>query len=234
MRSGWILLMAAAAGTTGCVMVRQTGPTQHDFQAIERDNAELVRVNLKMGAGKLRIDTGTDKLAAADFTYNVAAWKPEVRYTKAADRGTLTIRQPETHGAHFGNSEYEWDLRLNRETPLDLALQFGAGEAHLDVGGLNLRGVEVEMGVGQLDLDLRGTPKQSYDVRIRGGVGEAVVHLPSEIGVEADAEGGIGSIESSGLHHDGNRYYNDAWETAKTRIHLDVQGGVGSIRLLSE
>jgi uncharacterized protein DUF2154 len=233
MRAGRMLLLVSAACGTGCV-VQRGGPTQHDFQAIERDDAELVKVNLKMGAGTVRIDTGTDKLAAADFTYNVAAWKPEVRYTKSADRGTLTISQPDQSGPHLGKTEYEWDLRLNREVPLDISVEFGAGEAHLDLGGMALRDVDVKMGVGQLDLDLRGNPKKSYDVRIRGGVGEAIVHLPSGIGVEAQAQGGIGSIEAPHLRRDRNRYYNDAWEDSKVKVHLDIQGGVGSIRLISE
>ncbi len=232
MRGAWLPLLAAVCAT-GCV-VERAGPPRHDFQAIDRDNVEQVRVNLKMGAGKLRIDTGTDKLLAADFTYSSADWKPEVRYTNSGGRGSLTISQPDTSGIHTGPHGYEWDLRLNREVPLDIGVQFGAGEAHLDVGGLTVRNLEVEMGVGQLDLDLRGTPKQSYDVRIRGGVGEAVVHLPSEVGVEAEAQGGLGSVQASGLRHDGNRYYNDAWENSKIRIHLDIQGGVGSIRLLAE
>lgn len=231
MKVGWILPLAALCGA--CV-VQHAGPTQHDFQAIDRDNAGMVSVRLKMGAGKLRIDTGTDKLVAADFTYNVPSWKPEVRYTKNADRGTLTIDQPPTEGIHMAGTEYEWDLRMNREVPLDLDLKFGAGEAHLDVGALTLRSVSVDMGVGQLDLDLRGNPKKSYDVQVHGGVGEAVVHLPSDVGVEAEAQGGLGSIEASGFQHDGNRYYNSAWEDAKVRIHLDIHGGVGSIRLLSE
>ena len=231
MKVGWILPLVALCG--GCV-VQHAGPTQHDFQAIDRDKAEMVSVRLQMGAGKLRIDTGTDKLVAADFTYNVPAWKPEVRYTKNADRGTLTIEQPPTEGIHMAGTEYEWDLRMNREVPLDLDLKFGAGEAHLDIGGLTLRSVSVDMGVGQLDLDLRGNPKKSYDVQVHGGVGEAVVHLPSDVGVEAEAQGGLGSIEASGFRHEGNRYYNSAWEDAKVRIHLDIHGGVGSIRLLSE
>ncbi len=231
MKGVWILPLAVLCG--GCV-VQHAGPTQHDFQAIDRDKAEMVSVRLKMGAGKLRIDTGTDKLVAADFTYNVPAWRPEVRYTNNADRGTLTIEQPPTEGIHMAGTEYEWDLRMNREVPLDLDLKFGAGEAHLDVGGLMLRSVSVDMGVGQLDLDLRGNPKKSYDVQVHGGVGEAVVHLPSDVGVEAEAQGGLGSIEASGFQHDGNRYYNSAWEDAKVRIHLDIHGGVGSIRLLSE
>ena len=44
------------------------------------------------------------------------------------------------------------------------------------------RGVEVDMGVGQLDMDLRGVPKHSYDVRIHGGIGEATVRVSADAG----------------------------------------------------
>jgi len=104
----------------------------------------------------------------------------------------------------------------------------------LDVGDLSLKSVEVEMGVGKLSLDLRGKPRQSYDVRIRGGVGEATVRLPRDVGISAEAEGGIGEISASGLRREGHRYFNDAFDRAKVKVHLDVRGGVGAIRLISD
>ena len=233
MNRRWMPLLAGAVCLSGCV-VETAGPTQHDFRTIDRDDSELVRVNLNMGAGNLRIDSGTDKLVAADFTYNVASWKPEVRYNSAAGRGSLTISQPDRGRTHMGKTDYEWDLRLNRETPLEISVHFGAGEAHLDLGGLTLRSVDVDMGVGKLDLDLHGSPKQSYDVHVRGGVGEATVRLPAGVGVEAEATGGIGEIKASGLRKDGNRYFNDAYRDSKVTVRLDVHGGVGSIRLISD
>ena len=54
------------------------------------------------------------------------------------------------------------------------------------------------MGVGELKMDLRGTPKHDYNVDIRGGVGEATVHLPRDIGVYATGSGGIGEIHLKG------------------------------------
>jgi predicted membrane protein len=104
----------------------------------------------------------------------------------------------------------------------------------MDLGGLTLRDVDIEMGVGQLDLDLRGTPKMSYDVRIQGGVGEATVRVPSNVGVQAQARGGIGEIQARGFRRDGRFYYNEAFGDSKVVIHLDIQGGVGSIRLLED
>jgi hypothetical protein len=229
--------LALAAGMlylAGCT-VETAGPVHHEYNAIDRGQVETLRLNLIMGAGELRVGSGTEKLIRADFGYNVPAWKPVVDFQSANGHGDMTIRQPETHHANFGHNEYNWDLRLNRDVPLDLSVHFGAGEAKLDLSGLMLRSVSVDMGVGQVDMDLRGFPKQDYDVSINGGVGEATVRLPADIGVVADAHGGIGEIQANGLRKEsGGRYVNDAYGTAKVTVHVTVNGGVGSIRLIAE
>jgi hypothetical protein len=227
------LLFGATLFLSGCV-VETAGPTQHDFKSIDLDASESLRVNLKMGAGTLRVEGGSQKLMRADFSYNVRSWKPYVRYHSTAGHGDLTIEQPGSGHSHFGHNRYEWDVRLTRDVPVDLRVNFGAGEANLNVGSPALKSVDVEMGVGRLDLDLRGQPKQSYDVRIRGGVGEATVRVPRDVGVSAEAEGGIGEIRVSGLRREGRRYFNAAYDHAKVNIHLDVRGGIGAIRLISE
>jgi predicted membrane protein len=104
----------------------------------------------------------------------------------------------------------------------------------MDLGSLSLRSVEVHMGVGKVDMDLRGNPKHNYDVRIRGGIGEATVRLPAGAGVYAEGSGGIGEIKTQGLRREGGHWVNDAYEDAKVRIHLDIHGGIGSIRLIGD
>ncbi|HLH20309.1 MAG TPA: toast rack family protein [Bryobacteraceae bacterium] len=230
MNRAFVPLSAALVCLSGCVIHTASGPPEHSYQVIERDSAKELNAIIHMGAGNLRIGSGTEKLVRADFDYNVPEWKPEVRYTN----GTLNISQPGNHTAHFGNSKYDWDLRFNREVPIDLRVEFGAGEAHLDLGSLDLRRVSVQMGVGTINMDLRGPVKHDYNVDIQGGVGEAIVYLPSDAGISAEASGGIGEIKASGLRHEGSRYFNDALDKAKYTVHLNIQGGVGSIKLVAE
>ena len=90
------------------------------------------------------------------------------------------------------------------------------------------------MGAGTIRLDLRGKPTKDYTVRIRGGVGEATVYLPRDVGISASASGGLGDISVTGLRKSGDRYVNDAEGRAPVRIRLDIQGGVGSIKLIAE
>jgi hypothetical protein len=223
-------LLGALVSLTGCVIHTATGPTEHDYKVIERDSAGSLNATVHMGAGNLRIGSGTEKLVRADFAYNVPDWKPEVQYSS----GVFTVRQPDTHRVRFGNSHYDWDLRFNREVPIDLRIEFGAGDAHLDLGSLALRRVDVQMGVGKINMDLRGQVKNDYDVSVQGGVGEATIYLPADAGVDAEAQGGIGEIKAQGLRHEGSHYYNEAWQKAKHSVRLNIQGGVGSIKLISD
>ena len=188
-----------------------------------------------MGVGEMRMHGGSENLMDADFAYNVASWKPEVRYDAGGSQSHVTIEQPSGTKNMHGNTHYEWDIRLNDQKPVSLALNFGAGKAVLDLGSLTIQSLTVEMGVGELSLDLRGKPKKDYDVTIQGGVGKASVQLPHDVAIVADVEGGLGSINTKGLHKRGSRYVNDAYEAnPKTTIRLQIHGGIGEISLDAE
>jgi hypothetical protein len=229
------LAVALAVGLTGCVidLDRNTGPEQHETQSVDLDKAEMVRVELKLGAGELEMDGGASKLMDADFTYNVPSWKPMVKYTSSGFRGNLRIEQP--GGSHGGSHvKYRWNVRLNDKVPMDISAEFGAGQARLNLGSLDLRSVRIEMGVGEVQLDLRGKPTRDYSVDVQGGVGKATIYLPADVGVSAKAAGGIGHIGVQGLEKRDGRYINPAHENAPVTIHLNVEGGVGEINLIAE
>ena len=232
MNAKWVGVFIGSVACASCGM-HPAGPMQHDTSNIERDKSERVHVTLDMGGGDFKVDSGTDKLVSADFNYNVPDWKPEVQFTSSGGKGELSIRQPNSHHVNMGgNQTNNWDVRLNKDVPMDMTIHIGAGDANLKLGDLTLRGLDLEMGAGDLDVDLRGSPKMSYDVRMRGGVGDATVHLPGGVGIDATATGGIGDIEAPGLHVDGHHYTNDALGKSNVTIHLDITGGVGSIKLI--
>jgi hypothetical protein len=186
-----------------------------------------------MGAGELKVEGGSSKLMDAGFDYNVEGSKPIVHYNTSSFRSEVVIEQP--GGVHGGNhSKYKWDLRLNDKLPLDIVTHLGAGQATLNFGSMNLRSVEVHMGVGQVEMDLRGKPTHDYNVEIHGGVGQAIVHLPSTVGIVANAAGGIGEIEVHGLEKHNGHWSNSAYEHSPVTIHLDVKGGIGNITLIAE
>ena len=232
--SGRLFLAAMAMlALTGCDARDRTSyarPLLHVSKAIELDKAEMVRVEMRMGAGELNVEGGSPRLLDADFSFSTPEQEPLVRYEDGSFRGRLTIAEPRVR--HFGSSRrYEWKLHLNNDVPLDVVTHLGAGNAEMNLGALNLRGIEVHMGVGNLDMDLRGNPKRDYDVEIHGGVGNATVRLPNGVGIVANARGGIGNVDAEGLEKHNGRWVSPQHEDAKVTVHLDVRGGVGNITL---
>jgi hypothetical protein len=229
-----VLLALAAMGLGGCVVnLDHGGSVQHETQSIDLDKSEMARVEIKLGAGELQVDGGSAKLMDADFDYNHTSWKPIVRYDASSFRSQLRIEQPS--GLHGGSgATYKWNLRFNDKIPLDVALDLGAGEAHMNLGSMNLRSVQVNVGVGEVTLDLRGKPTRDYTVNLNGGVGHAKVYLPGDTGVIANATGGIGDVNVRGLEKRGGHWINPTHENAPVTIHLDVKGGIGQIEIIAE
>jgi hypothetical protein len=216
---------------TGCEFDHTvTGPVKNETISLDLNNAQRANVNLQMAAGEMDVRGGTPKLLEGRMEYNVPAWQPQVTDDNDGRIANVTIRQPE-HGHTGGNTRYRWDLTLNDKILLDLTLNCGAGRARLELGDLDLKNVTVHMGAGQVDLDLEGHPVQSYDVDVAGGVGQATIRLPRDVGVRAEAHGGLGSIEVRGLTKHDNYYSNDLYGNGKVNVNLKVEGGIGEIRI---
>ena len=234
--------IALSALLAGCVVVErnsEAGPVQTSRFDCERGKAEMVRMEVKMSVGELDLrenTASTTKLVEADFEYNLPFLKPNVRYDDGGMRGYLSITQSGEKSLRLGGDmKNKWNLKVQRDVPLDLSVNLGVGESQLNLGQLALRSVNVHMGVGECRMDLRGPdPKRDYTVEIHGGVGEAVVYLPKGVGVIADAKGGLGELRIEGnLRKDGSQYLNDLYGKSKVTVRLDIRGGVGSIRLVS-
>jgi len=228
------VVITAAVLVAGCVWNREpAGPIEHEHKVVELDKSELTRVHLTMGAGDLEVKGGATKLLEADFHYNVPAWKPSVTHRSTGTQSDLEISQASQTGV-FGKAENRWQLTLNDAVPMDVIARFGAGEARLKLGSLNLRNVELHMGAGEMEMDLRGNPTKSYRVDIQGGVGSATVYLPAHVAISATASGGIGDITVRGLEKRDNRWINARATSTAVTIELQVQGGVGEIRIIAE
>ncbi len=232
---GSFLLTGALALTACSVNMESAGPVQKDHHEIELDKAEIVNTRFHMGVGEMDVQGGSSKLMEGDFTYSIQSWKPEVKYSSTGFRGTLNIDQPsKAKGMNTNAGDYKWDVKLNDKVAQDFEFVIGVGVSKLDLSTINIRSLDVKMGVGDLNLNLRGKPAKDYTVTIKGGVGNAEIKLPKDVGVFATASGGLGGVDASGLTKDGNQYTNEAYRKSPVTIRLTIEGGIGAIKLLSE
>ncbi len=224
--AGFVLAAAAIA-------CEPTGETREETRTIDAGGAKTAQVDLRMGAGTLRIEGGSASLMEASFRFNRRRLQPTIDYGVSGERGFLRIEQRRSTGISFGHTENDWNVRLGA-VPMDIRMRLGAGESRLDLRRLDVSSVRIDMGVGDVKMDLSGPRTRNLDVSIHGGVGSADILLPADIGVRARVDGGIGSVTAHGLSKRGNVYTNDAFGRSPVTLELEVDAGIGSLDLRVE
>jgi len=210
-----------------------SGNVLNSVQKVENQGAEQVTTKINMPAGQLTIGGGSNQLLEADFNYSENMEKPEVNYTSSGTSGRLEISQRDAGGIHIGPTRDDWNLKFGN-TPMELEIDMGAGQGDLNLQQLELSRLRIDMGAGEITVDLTGDRKRNLTADIHGGVGSATIRLPKNVGVQVHAEGGIGTIDTQGLRHEGGMYLNDAYGKSPVTIHMNIEGGVGEIRLIQE
>ena len=220
----------ASLSTMACDTMARTGPVVHEHHSVERGAATSARVDIVMTAGELTVTSGAKALFEGDFDFNVPVLKPAIAYAVDGSTGTLRVSQ----GSTSGNYENTWKLSLDETTPVDLHLNLGAGDAQFVLGRVNLRSLAIRLGAGDLVLDLRGKPAQSYGVTVQAGAGDTTVHLPPGVGISARTSGLIGDANVSGLEKRDGRWVNPRVEASPVTIDVDVQHAIGDLKLQVE
>ena len=207
--------------------------TETVSQAI--DGAERATVDIRFGSGALNVtalasDSGSLVEGTADLSRGETLRQD---YRKSGDAGAFTLESAGTwsSGPDFILApEKTWDLSLNRDLPLDLIVDAGAGQSTLDLVNLNLRSLTLDGGVGQVTVKLPA--KGKYDVRIDGGVGQVIVMVPEGLAARVNVDGGLGGVTTQGaFRRDGDNYLTGDYATAENRATITVTGGVGTVAL---
>ena len=230
-----VVVATVLMGACGAAPQRvEVGELRSETRSVEVENAESVKVNLRLAVGELDVGGAAEdpRLMEADFAYNVAAWEPGVDYEVVGDSGELSVQQRGLdEGIPTRDVRNEWDLRLNDRVPVDLTVQMGGGVGNLDLDNLALVGLNLDVGAGSTRVDLSGDWGRDLSAVVRGGAGQVTVLLPSRMGARVEAGTRLGRVNAEGLRKEGDAYVNDAYGDSDATLKVEVTGGVGQINL---
>lgn len=223
-----ILLLALSVLLVSCDGGREmaSGPPVTETKKGSIGKSEMLQADVKMPAGELRIDGVDGDEVSAEFRYSSGATPPTLRLDTSTFRARAVIEQGK---GSVGAKENFWTVKLPNRVVTDLEVSVGAGEARMNLGSIDLRKVNLQMGAGKVVADFAGEPKRDYEVSIQGGVGECNLTLPKAAGIRVEAQGGIGSIDVSGLNKVGDKWESADFGAAKTKLRVSIQGGIGKI-----
>ncbi|NOX38864.1 MAG: hypothetical protein GXO78_15150 [Calditrichaeota bacterium] len=174
--------------------------------------------------------------------------------------------------------ENECNLRFTPNIPISLILEFGVVKGEVELGGLQMEKlklsvgvsgldvnfqkpnpiimeeIEVEAGVGKLQLenlgnanfsyfkfdgglgsyevDLSGDFRQNADVDINLGLGKLLLYLPRSIGVRLKVNKSfLTSFSIDDVYKKNNYYFNENWGKAPYSMDIRIDAGIGRISI---
>lgn len=225
---------------------------QSSSQSLDLKNSQSLNADLQINAGILKLSAHNQPKADVSFTFSRNAWKPQVKLTKQATVGYLSVKQPEEKNMNMQDKERnEWNIKLPQTLPTNLKLRMGAGEGTVDLHGAKINRFEmdagagnfkvnmantsvanlnVNAGVGALTLNLSGSRTRNLNAAINGGIGDLTLILPRKIGVRVKVSG-LGGVESAGLRKQGGYYVNEAYGKTPQSLDITVSAGMGNIKM---
>ena len=120
----------------------------------------------------------------------------------------------------------------NPETMSRASLDIGAADFTVrNLGNLNTERIEIDAGIGEIELDFTGDWQQDARVSVDMGLGSLVLRFPRGLGVRLEKDTFLTSLDSQGLVKRGDAYYSLDYEDAEYQITIDVDAAFGSIRV---
>lgn len=156
---------------------------------------ERLEVNVGYGAGELTLARGESGLLyRARFDYDEDFATPSAEYGRG--RLDLGLSSRNNRRSKDRSTSSSLDLRLSRDVPTDLKLDFGAGSARLDLSGLPLRSLEINTGASESEVRVEEVnPERMESASINVGAAELSIHGMGNLNTDrVSVRAGVGSV----------------------------------------
>lgn len=210
--------------------------SMHD--SLPLGQATASRLTFKHGAGRLDITSGSDPelLFSGDFRGGL-----DKRVLRSGDRIDVLL-QPAQHrwSGRVGMPWSWWSTRgglswmvgLNPDHPLELVLDTGASQSHLDLSGLRVTELALNTGASSTELTLPGQAGYTH-AKINSGAASVQVRVPPNVAARISGKMALGALEVDQARFPlrGSAYESQDWSEATNRVDLEIDGGVGAVRV---
>lgn len=218
----WLASTDAAPGGSGLVAegVRQPLGTA--------TSAEIV---VSPAVGRLQMEALPEEASLVQGTIYRARNEEVEQVFEGGTRATYTLRAGQVSWAPFGTWSFDrrlWEVGLSPGAVLDLEAEMGAGEVVLDLTGLQIEGLRVEMGLGRAEVRLPAEGR--FEASVDGAIGETVIVIPDGLEARIQASTALAVRKMpGGYRRDGDVYTSPGYDGAANRVDLTVNQAMGAV-----
>jgi hypothetical protein len=203
---------------------------------IPLQGAARADLRLRHGAGRLQLreGAGSGSLVEGSFTGGVRH-----REHREGDTLDAELSVPEEIWMNFGGPWFfgpwtpiTWDVRVNKDIPLTLDLETGAGESHIDLSALRVEDVRLKTGASSTEMTLPARAGRSR-VKVQSGAASVVLHIPDGVAAHIEVESGLAgiSIDPNRFPRSGSVYESTDYAQAQNKLDIRIETGVGAVEI---
>jgi hypothetical protein len=224
--SACIILIVILGGTWYLTTHNDLRPSS-PIAYLKNDTASFI-VTLKPSIAQVSIDAYTDSanLIGGDVSLPKGLHLTE-EYT-AGNRARLRLStQPASRNWWPGQTEM-WDLKLNGDTLLDMEVDLGVGDLNLNLSDLLVNKLTTDFGIATINIQL--PTEGGHDITIDGGIGTLSLEIPIDTAVRITIDGGIVTKNFPPTYQRSNNVWTSPGYTeSDDRVNVFISLGIGTI-----
>ncbi len=200
------IMILACFVVLAAVVVAAAAKLTRKTENVAVEGAKNLNVECTFGAGTLNI-TPVDIADAArlDIEYDPDKVDYHLEYEVDGGTGYLEMKSELDHHVNLDNTHNRWDLGMSTRYPQELKMEIGACEADMDLGGIPITNLKLEIGAasGQLDFS-KENPERCRLMRIEAGASSLKLsNLGNAAFDDFKFSGGAGSFDMDfrGTYH---------------------------------
>lgn len=196
-----------------------------EMLALPLGGATEAVIRIRFGAGDLTTRTAAGgRLVDGEFLGGVTH--------RLQGPGRLELEQDTSYGLPWLDRRSSWTVGLTPDVPLDLRVDAGASRNRLDLRDLQVRSLDLHTGASNTRIVL---PRAAGATSVRAETGAAslTIEVPDGVAARIRTRVVLGSVQvdESRFSRVAGGYESPDYATAPNRVDIDVQGGVGSLRV---
>lgn len=202
---------------------------EQSFNIPYSDSIKHAKLKFDAAAGRFYLQDTTNKLI--DFHERGKAKAYKYFMEKNGDQARIVISEKKPHVYIFNQGHREVNLKLNTKPVWNIDLNAGASELNFDLTPYKVERFNMDGGAGSFRITLGDRYPETW-FTLDAGASSIVLHVPRSSGCDLKLTAVLSNRNLNGFHKVGDQHYQtDNYDTAKNKIHLNIDAAVSSFTI---
>jgi hypothetical protein len=227
-----VIILAGLWFLWGTTIGRRAVPVE-TYQA-PTDGAERLRLAIHYGAGKLRLGPGASSGNAFDGSFRGGVDHKLQRDGTLLDVDLSVPTDDFLDIIPWGTDHgLDWDLRLSESLDIELTVDAGASENTIDLRKLTVSRLTFKTGASDTRIQFSERPANAL-AEVSLGAASAELTIPVGVAASIRIKSGLTGInvDQRRFPRRGEAYESADFASADHRLTLQIEAGVGSVRIM--